>query len=210
MALGEGKGEAKVSASENWTGVVVGGVWIGAERSQEEGGWKIFREGFEAENRVKLTKDPRWLTRKEFHKEGYQQSIVIHIAKASDRTRLLECTRVEGTAKRVRLFESARDKARKQCTKCCEYGHMWFECSKDPRCGKCGKNGHTSWTHKCADKKCSGNKNRVACDHDVKKCCNCGGNHGAMEQHCPARSTAFTAAIKKAAPPANTTSGWRS
>lgn len=208
--VGLGKGEAKITTTENWTGMVVGGIWRGAEQSQEEGAWDRFRKGFEEENAVKLAKDPRWLTRKEFHTERYQQSIVIHVAKTSDRTRLLNCTKVEGQIQRVRLFESVQDKARKQCTKCCEYGHMWYECNKEARCGKCGKTGHTSWTHKCADKKCTGNKNRVACEHDVKKCCNCGGDHRAMEQHCPARSKAFEAAINRTAPAPNTTSGCKS
>lgn len=193
IKIGEKKAEMK--KVENWTGIVIGGIEV--KWGESEGKMEELAKILEEENNVAFTKCPRWLVRKENQVKGStHQSIVVHVARAQDRQNLVEKgANFLGDRKFTRLFESARDKARKQCTKCCAYGHMWYECRGKEKCGKCGKNGHTAWTHRCKEKTCSGSRQRNdACRHYTPQCAVCGGDHHALRSgpSCRKRKEAYT------------------
>lgn len=55
-----------------------------------------------------------------------------------------------------------------RCFKCCRYGHTSQFCKNNLTCSKCSEN------HIYRD-----------CQSEVSRCCNCGGDHSAMDRNCP-------------------------
>lgn len=148
----------RVRTLESWAGIVVGG-W---RTTEWDGKMGDLRTLFEESWGIKLMREPRWLSNDKTRGPGKEiQSVVVHVAKASERETILnskwfrtqddegytmskkqqgfgvwmrEFTRNGGTSKKV------------SCTKCTEEGHRWWECKNLKKCGHCGK-GHSSWEH---------------------------------------------------------------
>lgn len=119
--------------------------------------------------------------------------MVIFVTKTSDR--IPACTKgitLEGRSKNSRLYEQTRDRRTKQCNKYCGYGHQWFQCKNQAKCGICSGD-HTAYVHRCRIKTCVGTKLRGKCEHTEKeyRCASCGENHSAFALNCPTRQAAF-------------------
>lgn len=85
------------------------------------------RSELEKLNGVKLAAAPRWLVREDMHLPMAElQAVGLMLSRTSERIRLTTEGVKHGTiTKEARLFDPSRDKARKQCTNCCRYGHLW-------------------------------------------------------------------------------------
>jgi len=59
-----------------------------------------------------------------------------------------------------------------QCYKCYGFSHRAATCKRKEKCGKCGKEDHTT----------------LECTATELKCTNCKGNHEAWHTHCPTRN----------------------
>lgn len=196
--ISEAEKVKKVEQKEAWTGMVINGVPVhwGIEGMDKLGAQLA------EENHITLTTAPRWLVHPSKQMKGAAfQPIVIFVAKTSDRIRAsTKGITLEGKPKNSRLYEQTRDRRTKQCNKCCGYGHQWFQCKSQAKCGICSGD-HTAYAHRCKVKTCVGAKLRGKCEHTEKvyKCAACGGDHSAFALNCPTRQAAFRRPTDKVA-----------
>lgn len=188
--VNEAEKVAKALQKENWTGMVINGVPVHWGGDMEKLGKQLAEE-----NSVALAAPPRWLVRPEQQmKNALYQPVVIFVTRTSDRIRLsTKGITLEGIKKTSRLYEQTRDRRSKQCTKCCGYGHQWYQCKQAAKCGVCA-GPHSAFHHRCRTKGCVGMKMRGKCEHTeaTLKCANCQGKHGALTTpDCPARIEAY-------------------
>lgn len=182
-----------VREKESWTGVIVHGISKNWSEGKDVPMNKLRKE-IEERNGVKLATAPTWLVREENqNRSAMLQPVVIMLNRTSEKIRLTtHGVKCELATQEARLFEPSRDRARRQCTNCCGYGHLRHQCRGQASCRICA-GPHTAWNHRCITRGCVGSKSRANCQHRerIVKCANCGGEHQATALNCPRRAGAF-------------------
>src|SRR5215469_10512923 len=143
-------------------------------------GESLMRSEIETFNpRLKLMRNPIWLSREETRVGKYHSSILIHLP-SQEMARLALESRViiAGVSCRVEKFIPKHT----QCDRCQRFGHTRTHCINEVRCRVCSL-GHEGKDHFCQTCQVRDQE----CPHSMAKCANCGKGHRADDKKCQER-----------------------
>ena len=166
-----------VEADQQWAKFKLHGISI--EQFSGEDGMRRLRKEIETFNpNVRLTVEPRWLTRPETRATKAFSSVVVAVNDAASKKALRKGIYVLGQFRKTDLYFMSRPTD--QCGQCLKLGHHWRQCRKGSECCKFCAGGHLSKDHVCT--KC-GAKGKN-CEHEAYRCVNCGKGHMATSPKC--------------------------
>ena len=129
--------------------------------------------------RLKLMRNPIWLSKEETRAEKLHSSILIHLpsqemAKMALESRII----IAGVSCRVEKYIPRHT----QCNKCQKFGYTRAHCINEAKCRVCSLN-HEGKDHFCQICQVRDQE----CPHSMAKCANCGKNHRADDRKCQER-----------------------
>jgi len=175
---GEAIPYTSISHDAEWAKLIVHTVPIRPFSMDE--GESIIRSEIETFNpRLKLMRNPVWLSKEETRAGKYHSSILIHLP-SQDMAKLALESRINiaGVSCRVERYIPRHT----QCNKCQKFGHTRAQCTNEVKCQVCSLN-HEGKDHFCQI--CQ--VRDQACPHLMAKCANCGKNHRADDKKCQER-----------------------
>jgi hypothetical protein len=140
-------------------------------------GLDILKSEIETFNpRLKLMRNPIWLSKEENRAQKRHSSILIHLEDEEMARKALNArVFIAGVSCRVQKFIPRHT----QCEKCQKYGHTRPYCQGEIQCSICAQD-HETIEHKCNICEVSGQE----CPHIIATCANCRGNHKANDKKC--------------------------